>query len=68
MSDDKIRRGLVAFIKATGLSDQQFSQKMGVCRSTVWRWKNDTKPGIDIVVAIADKFSTSVDAVIGRRV
>lgn len=67
MNKDKIRRGLVAFIKSTKLSDQEFSDKIGVSRATVWRWKNDTLPGVDTLVMIANKFSVSLDAVVGRK-
>lgn len=67
MNKDKIRRGLVSFIKSTKLSDQEFSDKIGVSRATVWRWKNDTLPGIDTLVMIANKFSVTLDSVVGRK-
>lgn len=67
MNKEKIRRGLISFIKGTKLSDQEFSEKIGVSRATVWRWKNDTLPGVDTLVLIANKFSVSLDTVVGRR-
>ena len=67
MSKDKIRRGLIAFIKSTKLSDQEFSDKIGVSRATVWRWKNDTLPSVDALVVIANKFSVPLDVVVGRK-
>lgn len=53
---------------AIGLSQVEFSQRMGVTKQCVSNWENDNVlPSIEMLVKLADFFHVSTDYLLGRE-
>lgn len=51
----------------SGLSQVEFSQKIGVTKQCVSNWENDNVlPSIEMLVCLADFFKVSTDYLLGR--
>jgi transcriptional regulator with XRE-family HTH domain len=58
-----------AFRKERRLTQEQFSEALGVTVGSVYKWESgQMTPELDMLVNIADFFDTSMDALLGYRV
>lgn len=62
---DQIR----SFRKARSLTQEQLAEALGVTVGAVYKWETQrSTPDIDLIIALADLFDTSVDVLLGYEV
>ena len=64
----KLQENIKSFRKELGMTQEQLAEAMGVTVGAVSKWENGaTTPDLSLLVAMAELFQTSVDALLGFR-
>ena len=62
----KLSENIRAFRKARSLTQEQLAEALGVTAGAVYKWEAGlSTPDIDLIIALADLFDTSVDVLLG---
>ena len=62
----KLSENIRAFRKARSLTQEQLAEALGVTVGAVYKWEAGlSTPDIDLIIALADLFDTSVDVLLG---
>ena len=65
----KLPENIRTFRKARSLTQEQLAEALGVTAGAVYKWEAGlSTPDIDLIVALADLFDTSVDVLLGYQV
>ena len=65
----KLSENIRAFRKARSLTQEGLAEALGVTAGAVYKWEAGlSTPDIDLIVALADLFDTSVDVLLGYKV